>query len=178
VEYAYLVASLPRLVLGEAPPLTTTELVRMSEGVLSGDDWAQLRALVSGRYDGIADGPTRRYLDAEIQLRNALTQARAARASVDSAPHLRPHAAVDARAQEAAARAMAVDDPLERELMLDRHRWALLEELAALPAYGVQAVLGYALRLGIVEKWWGLTDEQGVDLANKAIKTAMARIVA
>ena len=54
---------------------------------------------------------------------------------------------------------MDVEDPLERELALDRHRWALLDEMAAAPPFGVQAVFAYALKLRIVEKWAALSDE-------------------
>jgi hypothetical protein len=65
---------------------------------------------------------------------------------------------------------MAVDDPLERELALDRHRWALLEEIAAQPAFGVQAVFAYGFKLRMVEKWSALSDAAGLDVAMHVVE--------
>jgi hypothetical protein len=66
---------------------------------------------------------------------------------------------------------MAVEDPLERELLLDRHRWALLDAAAAQPAFGVQAVFAYAFKLRIVEKWTALSDQGGLDVALQVVES-------
>ena len=56
---------------------------------------------------------------------------------------------------------MNTADPLERELILDRYRWSVLEDLAALDAFGMAAVYSYGLRLQIAEKWQTLSESQG-----------------
>jgi hypothetical protein len=69
---------------------------------------------------------------------------------------------------------MAAPDPLERELLLDRHRWALLDEAASQPAFGVQAVFAYALKLRIVEKWTALSERRGLDVALQVVDGNLA----
>ncbi len=81
----------------------------------------------------------------------------------------------DARAADVAARAMALDDPLERELLLDRHRWELLDAVAAFPAFGVQAVFAYALKLRLVEKWSAMSEDAGLAVAREIVEDNVAR---
>jgi len=42
------------------------------------------------------------------------------------------------------------------------------------PAFGVQAVFAYALRLRIVEKWTALSEQRGLDLALQAVEDSLA----
>lgn len=171
MEYAYLVASLPRLELSGAPPFTSAELLFSCGGVLRQDHWEDLRAIVEDTSHLVRSPEGRRLVDAETQLRNALGRIRAQGAGVEYSARTHAHAGFDARAEEVAARAMAVEDPLERELVLDSHRWALLEETAALPAFGVQAVFAYGFKLRLVEKWTGLSDRRGLDVALQVVES-------
>ena len=166
MEYVYLVASLPRLELTAAPPITSAELLAASEGVLRRDHWDDLRAIVEERPRDVRSPEARALVDADARLRVALARIRAQRAGV--APALPPHVPTefDARAADVAARAMALEDPLERELVLDRHRWALLDAAAAFPAFGVQAVFAYALKLRLVEKWTAMDEAEGLRIAS------------
>jgi len=169
VEYVYLVVSLPRLELAGAPPCTSAELLFSCGGVLRQDHWEDLRAIVEGRPQDVLAPEARRLVDAEVQLRNALARIRAQRAGVEYAAKSHPHAGFDTRVEEVAAQALAMEDPLERELVLDRQRWALLDEAASQPAFGVQAVFAYAFKLRLVEKWSALSDESGLDVALQVV---------
>ena len=171
MEYAYLVASLPRLELSGAPPFTSAELLFSCGGVLRQDHWEDLRAIVEDTLHLVRSPEGRCLVDAETQLRNALGRIRAQGAGVEYSARTHTHAGFDARAEEVAARAMGVEDPLERELVLDSHRWALLEEMAALPAYGVQAVFAYGFKLRLVEKWTALSDQRGLDVALQVVES-------
>jgi len=171
VEYVYLVVSLPRLDVAGAPPFTSAELLFSCGGVLRQDHWEDLRAIVEERPRDVRAPEGRRLVDAETQLRNALARIRAQRAGVEYAAASHRHAGFDTRVEEAAARAMAAEDPLERELILDRHRWALLDEAASQPAFGVQAVFAYAFKLRIVEKWTALSEQGGLDVALQVVES-------
>jgi hypothetical protein len=172
VEYAYLMASLPRLELLGDLPLSSADLLRATDGVLSNDDAGDVRAILEDRHDEVrASDEVRGYLDAETQLRNALSRARASRAGVEASAAQRPHSGFQSRVEEVATRAMTVEDPLERELLLDRHRWSLLDEVAALPAFGRQAVFAYAFRLRLAEKWAALTEEAGLKVATQVVES-------
>jgi len=65
---------------------------------------------------------------------------------------------------------MAMPHPLERERALDRIRWRMLDELALMPAFGVQAVYAYALKLRLLEKWQKLSDEHGTETVAQIIE--------
>ena len=174
MEYVYLVASLPRLELSGAPPFASAELLFSCGGVLRQDHWKDLRALVEDRPLGVRAPEARRLVDAEARLRDALARIRAQRAGVEHAAGVHGQAGFDARAEDVAARAMAASDPLARELLLDHHRWALLDEAASQPAFGVQAVFAYALKLRLVEKWAALSDQAGLDVALQVVEGNLA----
>jgi len=174
VEYVYLVVSLPHLELTGAPPLTCAELLFSSGGVLRQDHWDDLQAIVENRVQDVRTPEARRLVDAETQLRNALARVRAQRAGAEYAARAHRHAGFGARSAEAAARAMATSDPLAREMLLDRHRWALLDEAAAQPAFGVQAVFAYAFKLRIAEKWAALSEQRGLDVALQVVEHNLA----
>jgi len=174
VEYVYLVVSLPHLDFAGAPPLTSAELLFSCGGVLRQDHWEDLRAIVEERPRDVRAPEARRLVDAETQLRNALARIRAQRAGMEYAARSQRRAAFDTRADEAAARAVAAPDPLAREMLLDRHRWALLDEAASLPAFGVQAVFAYAFKLRLVEKWAALSEQRGLDTALQIVEDNLA----
>jgi len=174
VEYVYLVTSLPHLDFAGAPPFTSAELLFSCGGVLRQDHWEDLRAIVADRPRDVRAPEARRLVDAETRLRSALARIRAQRAGVDYAADAHPQAGFEARADEVAARAMAVADPLEREMLLDRHRWALLDEAASQPAFGVQAVFAYAFKLRLVEKWAALSEQGGLDVALQVVESNLA----
>ena len=176
MEYAYLVASLPRLELTGAAPFTAAEWLLSCEGVVRRDHLGDLRAIVEDRPNDVRTPEARRLVDLETQLRNALALVRAQRAGAEHTVHPRRHAGFDVRVEEVAARAMTVEDPLERELLLDRHRWALLEEASSLPAFGVQAVFAYGSKLRLVEKWAAADDESGLAVAARIVERNLAGI--
>lgn len=159
--YPYLVASLPMLALDREPSWSPEEFYHYCENLLSPMDLRDLRCIVDGELDVVANPSVRRWLSTETQLRNALARARATRAGVDAAPFQRPYVGFDVSTERTAAEAMGAADPLEREMILDKHRWHLLEEMVGLDSFGSAAVFSYALRLRIAQKWQNLTEEKG-----------------
>jgi hypothetical protein len=175
VEYVYLVASLPHLELSTAPRLSSEALLASASGILRPDDWEDLRAVLEDRPDDVQARELRPYLDADTQLRNAVAQARAARAGVAFDPREHPHGGFDARCADVAARAMELDDPRERQLMLDQLRWTLLGELALRAPFGLEAVLAYGLKLRLAEQWAAQTDAaEGLRAAVRVAEAALA----
>ncbi len=165
MEYVYLVASLPALELTTVPRISSATLLASSAGILRADHLEDLRAIVEDRPQDVRATHLRSYRDADTQLRDALARERAARAgaSYDTGAH--PYRGYDARCVDVAARAMDLDDPLERELLLDTLRWTLLDELALSPPFGFQAVLAYALKLRLAEKWAAMDGAEGLRIA-------------
>jgi hypothetical protein len=50
----------------------------------------------------------------------------------------------------------------------------LLDEIAAQPAFGVQAVFAYGSKLRLVEKWSALSVEGGLDVALRVVESNLA----
>lgn len=178
MAYFYLVASLPLLALDRDTPWSPEEFYYYCENLLSPSDLRDLRRIVDGELDAVADPALRRWLSTETQLRNALARVRAARAGVDAAPYQRSFTGFDVRTERVAAEAMGAADPLERELILDKHRWHLLEEMVGLDSFGAAAVFSYALRLRIAQKWQSLTEEKGRAVVEGIVEDNVAGNVA
>jgi hypothetical protein len=177
VEYVYFVASLPRLELTSPPRVTSEGLLASAAGVLRSDHWEGLRAVLEDRLWDARAPELRPYLDRETQLRTALATLRAGRAggTYDRGEH--PHDDHDRRCDEVAQQAMDLADPLARELLLDRFRWGLLDELAGPMPYGAQAVLAYGVKLRLAEKWAAQVDQgEGLRLAARLADEALVGI--
>lgn len=184
-SYYYLVASLPTLFLDEELPIKTAEFLAVCDRWLNTDDARDIHCLMdnhsaSAKASGFAKAtpdttpdttPDRlecikgacanQWLARETEIRNTIVRLRAAKVRVDAEPFLRPCRELDLYTEKAVAEAMSKLQPLERELDLDRLRWSLLEDLPRFDPFGLPAVIAYALKLKLVERWSALTVEKG-----------------
>ena len=174
MEYVYLLAGLPRLRLTDPPALTSAGLLAAMDGVARPDHREAVRAILEGRHDDVRHAEARRYLDADTQLRNALARLRARRAGSEYDAGAHAHEGYDLRCESTAAHAAGLPDPLARELALDRFRWGLLDEIATMPAFGVQALFAYAFKLRLSEKWAAMSDERGLELTDEIVERELA----
>lgn len=161
MKHHYLMASMPMLDLHKPPPLTYTRFRTLCGEHLTRDDLSTLDDLV--RNDGAASGHAfvRNWREKESLLRNAAATARAERAGRDALPYLRETRTCSVHITRCVAEAASRPTPLEREMELDRVRWNFIEEIAGFDPFGIEAVLAYALKLRIVERWAGMDDGKG-----------------
>lgn len=169
--YYYLVTSLPTLFLDEEPPITSAEFLVSCDQWLDADDAKDIHSLMDNHSDfakATPDRPERaqascihQWLARETEIRNTIARLRAAKTKVDAEPFLRPCRELDLYTEKAVAEAMSRPQPLERELGLDQLRWSLLDDLARFDPFGLPAVIAYALKLKLVERWSALTVEKG-----------------
>ena len=184
-SYYYLVASLPTLFLDEESPITTAEFLAVCDRWLNTDDARDINCLMDNhsasakasgfakatpdttpdttadRLECIKGACANQWLARETEIRNTIGRLRAAKVRVDAEPFLRPCRELDLYTEKAVAEAMSKLQPLERELDLDRLRWSLLEDLPRFDPFGLPAVIAYALKLKLVERWSALTVEKG-----------------
>jgi len=161
-SYYYLVASLPTLFLDvEKPPITTVEFLAACDRLLDADDARDIHSLMDNHPEWAQAACIQQWQARETEIRNTIVRLRAAKAHVDAALFLRPCRELDLYTENAVAEAMSKPQPLERELGLDRLRWSLLNDLARLDPFGLSAVVAYALKLKLVERWSALTVEKG-----------------
>jgi hypothetical protein len=176
VTYYYFVASLPSLVLGSPPPLRMDDFRAHADRLLAPPDAARVRALLAGDTAAAGGGLPERWAATEGQLRNATARTRAARLEMDAAPFLQAHAGFSQAIEMAVLDAYAKPNPLERELHLDRFRWSLLDEFARGEPFGMAAVLAYALKLRLCERWAALSDEAGRTRLKDAVAAVRAAV--
>jgi hypothetical protein len=161
MSYYYFAASLPALTLGSAPPITFAAFAELAVQHLTPRD---LRALgeLSGPLTAGARHPfVQAWRRKETELRNAAAKTRAERLKRDASSFLREQTGMDVFLQRAVADALAREAALEREFALDKLRWVLADDLTGFNSFAIEAVLAYAVKLRLAERWAALNDAQG-----------------
>lgn len=155
----FLIASLPLLEIGEVPPMTVAEFDEILKENLS--ETAQKKIFA---YEGKKDYPDtcpiyRKMALFESYLRTCIARKRAERAGIQfsAADPEEYYGEVD----YTLAHASSCSNPLEREYMIDRLRWARLEELALGHDFDFDALCIYRAQLFIVNKYAGFRTETG-----------------
>lgn len=171
----YLIASLPALTFLQKPLITPETFQAQGEAQLGAADAVAAAWLCQDR--DVDDGstiPTHpfvvRWVAREIQLRNAVARARAARRKTDAAGSIRPHTGFDGYIDDAVESAFDQPSPLEREQAIDRLRWTLLDELAGVDPFAVSVVLAYAVKLRIAQRWAALDMDAAKARVDKALR--------
>ena len=159
----YLVASLPPLSLDEPPTWTAEEFLFHGQGALTPEEWRELALLVEDRAAEGGSGFAAWWHGLDTQIRNVQARIRAHRLNVDAHSFVRMHEGFDVAVEKTITEAMTLPNPLERELAIDRCRWAALDERVLNDPYGLETVLAYALRLRMVERWARLSEETGME---------------
>lgn len=164
-QYYYFVATLPLLFFDSPEPFSSADFLEAASAWLTDADLELLRTT---RIDGTStDASTRtsRHFGAmERGLRNELVRLRASRLGVDADAYSRhddtlPEAPLDAAV--VANEAMSEDSPLRAEQILDRYRWAMLDDLEVGHYFDVEKLLIYYYRLQILERRSAMTRERG-----------------
>ena len=147
----YLISSLPALSMDAPPPLTPEAFKDECARILSSDQAAVVAALVDGT--PCSHPFVLAWRDLDTQIRNAIVRRRAARRGVDPLSAQRPAEGCNLRVIQAAESAFDQPDPLKRQRAIDKARWDALDELVGPQPLSFEAVLAYAVRLGIAGRW-------------------------
>ncbi len=177
-EHYYFAASLPSLNLFEPPPLSSAEFEGLCESLLPASEAAVLRrvSLEPGEETGACEGFEARWARFERCLKSELAILRAARLGRDR-PQLAYEPSLDA--SQAAKAAMAEESPLEAERLLDEARFRALDEIGGYEQFKLDRLKAYKLKLLLLERQAGFTEEAGSAAFSKAygeiMKEALAR---
>jgi len=161
VAYYYLVSSLIPLTLEGAPPCTPEDFLSSCKDMLARKDAIALEHVFHDRLELVSHPFIKEWKRREYQIKNALVRARTTRMKLSPEPYLRNDTAPDAATENAVTEAMNKPNPLEKEFALDRYRWKILEELTPIINFDVSAIFSYAIKLKMVIRWNGMTDEKG-----------------
>jgi len=156
-EHWYLVASLPHLRLGEKPSVSAEQFRMLCSDWLSADEQQVVEAILDGALP--ETDLSSAWVAGETQLRNAVARVRARQYNVDAAAH--SHTGFEVVIEQGVADAFARDNPLEREMEMDRLRWKLADERSVGDSFGFSAVLAFAVKIIIAERWAALDETVG-----------------
>lgn len=176
--YTYLISSLPMLVFGMKPPMTTERLLTSCRGLIPDEDIATVRsALDAGAGICLTAGneTLRRWAAFETMVRNELVKIRASRQRIDPAKYLRHDGCPESLyAGHIAINAYRKPSILEAERSLDLERWHELDELAFGHYFDIDTLIVYANKLKILEKWEKVQTAEKRRLLEEALPAADA----
>ena len=155
----FLIASLPVLEIGDPAPFTVAEFDDLLRENLAEKEQKKIFAYTGGKNYPTCGGIYKAMALFEEYLRTAIARKRAERAGKQfSAPDPEEYySEVDFGLTQAAS----CSNPLEREYIIDRLRWAHLEELALGHDFDLDALCIYRIQLFIVNKYAAFRTETG-----------------
>jgi hypothetical protein len=165
-------ASLPMLAFGAKPLVSAKKFIEMCISFVPEEDTAAVEAALGGYPHRYAAGERtlKAWADFETSLRNELVGLRAVRRKADPARYTKPDGGFDLEIHIAAINAVRSPFPLESERTLDAARWKKLDDLTVGHFFDVDALIVYALKLAILEKW----DRIGRAEGKKELELALA----
>ncbi len=159
--YHYLVSSLPALSLEAPPPFTPAEFRFRCQGVLGKADLAELDRVLAGRAAEGSSAFSRAWAAGDAQIRNTAAKTRGAKLGVEAKPFLHGHSGYAVWLDKEVSDALAKASPLARETGLDLARWKFVDELGRADASGLPAVLAFAVKLMLADRWAAMKEEAG-----------------
>ncbi len=172
--YPYLISSLPSLYFGMKTPFSFEEFTAKCESVISSKDIGIIRGVFM---PASAESPAGRniILDKwrmfETDIKNELVKIRAHRKHIDPGKYLRGDRYVFPEITHMLVSISRNPSIIDSEKLLDQIRWNFLDELALGRYFDLGALIVYALKLLLLEKW------EKINTANKAglLEQALAR---
>jgi len=162
----YLLASLPTLELGAEAPFSMEELRRRYEGI-AGVNFKDFDATISGTPG--SHPFTVAYANALTEMKNITAAARASKWD-DVRVSERSCTGCHVYLRQKIMDAMNIQNPLERELALERARWQMIDELAGMEYFSEAKIYAYILKLQINNRLAALKIEAGKAAVNEFIK--------
>ncbi len=164
VKYYYFAASLPMISMDAPPPFPFRVFHDRCRDHLNAADRTAVDLIARG--DDTEPVPAtpfflQRRRAAENQILNAVAVRRAAADDNNNLPLRHTYGCFRMDIEQAVEAAFAQTSPLERERLLDSLRWELLEEFGGTDQFANDAVLSYACRLRLSERWAALTRAAG-----------------
>lgn len=163
MDYYYIVASLPPIELGSAPPVSKEDFLIQCSGVLSEEEYLEVQGLLEGSLDQCSSASACSLVSAKTQLRNAVARIRGQKIGVDPRGQLREHPEFHGWIEKLATDAYTRENPRERELALDHARWHIADELAGVNPFTFGHVLAFAVKLRIATRWHEMDKQRGAE---------------
>jgi hypothetical protein len=163
MAYYFLMAQLPSLNYGEAPPMRAGHFRELCQSSLSAADAAVLPCVGLDPFKTASPAGVPEFIarwnEWEKALRINLARYRAAKLKREAPADIPDF---PAGAVSAAKTASSMDSPLEAEMFLDMARWKAIEEFQGLSYFSVNTVYAYLLKLLLMERRFCFRAEEGI----------------
>ncbi len=148
-SYYYYASTLPLLRFDGTPPFSTATFMATAKGQVSGRDYHLLETALANR---TSSHPfIRAWQHHRACLEGELASQRSKRKGYKS--ELYPHSGdTEQLITETVRQALLLDDPLKAELLLLELSWKQLDEQVGLDVFNIEALLGFALKLQLLER--------------------------
>jgi hypothetical protein len=164
----FLLSSLPVLELGAAAPFSVEEYRRRCDGVegLNLGDFDAVAAGVAGSHPFTLD-----YANVLTEIKNATAALRASKWEGENIRlSERSYSGYHVNLHQKLSDAMNMQNPLEREIALERARWFVAEELAGIDYFSEAKIYAYIVKLQINNRLAQLNEEAGKAAVENFIK--------
>lgn len=172
--YTYLISSLPMLHFGMKPPFSFEKFIGICSRLIPEKDIEILNSIPrieAGLYPGRQ--PTLiKWQGFEIALRNELVKIRAGYKRIDPLKFMRRDGYADFSLAHIAMNAHRSPSILEGEKILDQERWYFLEGLAFGHYFDLDALIVYALKLLMLERWEKINSADKEKILEEALAKA------
>ncbi len=172
MSYYYLASSLPSISLDQKPAISLDEFRSSCSDQLSADDANALNCVLDFNSERVDHPFVNCWTARETQLRNASARLRAMKNGNDAIDFLREHTGFDVGIEDRVEEAFNQSNPLKRERALDTIRWRILDELSGTDPFSSDAVLAYAVKLSLSERWAIMDQDAGQAKINVAITSS------
>lgn len=179
-EHYYFCTTLPSLMPGTPPPMRHVDFLTKAAELLPPADYAIVEsARLSIPKDGVfpvltsASPLLQAYYAWELSLRNELAILRAGRMGKAPERYLRP-GEPQWEVTRIAHSAATLESPLEAELLIERERWAHIEQLEKGHYFDLEHILAYTLKLQALERRDRFETERGERAYTKAYDSILS----
>lgn len=174
--HVYLISSFPALHFGAKPPFSYERFLDLCRGFIPDEEMEILKGIPQAAASGFSYEGQQPTLEAwaafETRLRNELVKIRVRRKKIDAAKYLRREGYAEPSLAHLALAAHRSVSLLEGEKILDEERWRFLDELVLGHYFDRDALIIYAQKLVILERWERMRREDKHQLLEEALPQA------
>jgi hypothetical protein len=166
--YTFLVAQLPQLSLDLRAPYTVSGFVEYVSEWLSEQEQTVLRAILNNEPSD--DPVVQDYRLYDESLRNQLALLRGVKLNRDAGHFVRSGEKPDHQTRHILSECVKDENPEHAEKQLDKLRWQFIEYRTSLDYFNFSFLVGYLLKLKLVERWSTLDEKVGKELLQSALQ--------
>ncbi|MDR4506902.1 MAG: DUF2764 domain-containing protein [Candidatus Brocadiaceae bacterium] len=164
MAYYYLVSSLLPLSMDKLPPYTPKEFYETCKQILTSRDHTNLVHIINNRLDLAKNSFIKNWQKHENQLKQTLARARMKQPNPEFHSPLTEGDERDPSVINVVNEAIHQPNPMEKERVLDRYRWRLLDELVPNYSFEIQAIFSYIIKLKIATRWQTMEEKKGMEI--------------